>query len=256
MVAGTRWKLAAAAALMMLFAARAAQAEELLVFAAASLKNALDDAVQSYDKKTGDTVRVSYAASSALARQIEAGAPADLFISADIAWMDDVAKKDLIAPGTRANLLGNALVLIAPAGSAAAVEITPHFPLASMLKGGRLAMADPAAVPAGKYGKAALQSLGVWDAVKDKVAPAEDVRAALRFVARGEAPFGIVYQTDAAAEPGVTVVGHFPAGGYPPVIYPVALLKTAKPAAARLLAFLKSPDARGFFVKQGFTMLE
>jgi molybdate transport system substrate-binding protein len=236
--------------------ATAARADDVLVFAAASLQNALDDAAAAFHSKTGDGTKISYAASSALAKQIENGAPADLFISADLDWMNYLGQKKLIEDGTRANLLGNKLVLVAPAASNAQVEIKPGFALASLLGGGRLAMADPASVPAGKYGKAALEKLGVWDGVQDKVAPAQDVRAALRFVARGEAPLGIVYQTDAAAEPGVKIVGVFPEGSYPPIIYPAALVASSRnPAAAKLLAFLRSPAARPYFEKQGFTVL-
>ncbi|HUK57789.1 MAG TPA: molybdate ABC transporter substrate-binding protein [Stellaceae bacterium] len=233
-----------------------AAADPVLVFAAASLKNALDDAAASFEKGGGGEVKISYAASSALARQIESGAPADMFISADLDWMKYVADRNLIQTDTRANLLGNRLVLIAPASSKLALEVKPGFALADALGGGRLAMADPESVPAGKYGKAALQKLGVWSAVVAKIAPAEDVRAALRFVARGEAPLGIVYATDAAAEPDVRIVAAFPQDSYPPIIYPVALTSTSKnPAAAKFEAFLRSPAARPFFEKQGFTLL-
>jgi len=232
-----------------------AHAATLTVFAAASLKNALDEAAAAYQAKTGDTVRISYAASSALARQIEAGAPADLFISADLNWMDYVQSRKLIQPATRRNLLGNELVLVAPASSGTKIDLAPGVDLASRLKSGPLAMADPAAVPAGIYGKAALTKLGVWNSVKAKVARAADVRAALRLVARGEAPLGVVYRTDAIAEPKVTVAGVFPPDSYPPVIYPAALTAGAKAAAARLLDFLASPAARPYFEKQGFKVL-
>lgn len=232
-----------------------AQAATLTVFAAASLKNALDAAAAAYQKQSGDTVRISYAASSALARQIEAGAPADLFISADIKWMDYVAQRRLIGPASRKNLLGNELVLVAPAKSGTKIDLKPGVDLLSHLKSGPLAMADPAAVPAGIYGKAALTKLGVWSAVKTKVARAADVRSALRLVARGEAPLGVVYRTDANAEPGVEVAAVFPADSYPPVIYPAALVVHAKPDAAKLLAFLESPAARPYFEKQGFKVL-
>jgi molybdate transport system substrate-binding protein len=250
------WFVPATVLALVLLVATPAFAADVLVFAAASLKNALDDAAASYQSHSGDKIKVSYAASSALAKQIENGAPADIFISADLDWMDYVAKKNLVKPDTRVNLLGNKLVLIAPAG-AASVTIAPNFPLASLLKGGRLAMADPDSVPAGKYGKAALEKLGIWSSVSDKIARAEDVRAALRFVSRGEAPLGIVYQTDAAADPGVKVVGAFPDGSYPAIIYPVALVAgSANPGAAKFEAFLRSADARPFFVKQGFTVLK
>jgi len=232
-----------------------AQAATLTVFAAASLKNALDAAAAAYQAKTGDTVRISYAASSALARQIDAGAPADLFISADLKWMDYVQSRKLIRPATRRNLLGNELVLVAPAASGTKINLAPGVDLATHLKSGPLAMADPAAVPAGIYGKAALTKLGVWDSVKAKVARAADVRAALRLVARGEAPLGVVYRTDAIAEAKVEVAGVFPPDSYPPVIYPAALTVGARPAAAQFFDFLASPAARSTFEKQGFKVL-
>jgi molybdate transport system substrate-binding protein len=236
--------------------APAARADEVLVFAAASLKNALDDAAGAFQHQSGDSVKISYAASSALAKQIENDAPADLFISADLDWMNYLQQRNLIRSETRANLVGNRLVLIAPADATAAIDIKPGFALLPALGGGRLAMADPDAVPAGKYGKAALQKLMAWDAVEAHIARAEDVRAALRFVARGEAPLGIVYQTDAAAEPGVKIVGYFPAESYPPIIYPVAVTAHSQKRAARtLLDFLRSPAARPYFEKQGFTVL-
>ena len=249
----------AAAAILLgaVAAARPAAADEVLVFAAASLKNALDDATHAYAEKTGTIVSISYGASSALAKQIENGAPADIFISADLDWMNDVAQHNLIKPDTRANLLGNVLVMVAPAGSDTKSDIKPGFPLASLLGDGHLAMADPDAVPAGKYGKAALQKLGVWDAVAGKVARAEDVRAALRFVARKEAPLGIVYQTDAAAEPDVAIAGVFPPDTYPPIIYPIAQTAGSRnPDAAKFLAYLRSDAAAPFFTKQGFSVLK
>jgi molybdate transport system substrate-binding protein len=236
--------------------APAARGDDVLVFAAASLKNALDDAAGEFQRHTGDGVKISYAASSALAKQIENDAPADLFISADLDWMNYLEQRNLIKTETRANLLGNKLVLIAPANATASVDIKPGFSLLPALGGGRLAMADPDAVPAGKYGKAALQKLGAWDAVAPQIARAEDVRAALRFVARGEAPLGIVYQTDAAAEPGVKIIGYFPADSYPPIIYPAALTAHSQnPGAKALLDFLRSAAARPYFEKQGFTVL-
>ena len=232
-----------------------AQAATLTVFAAASLKNALDAATAAYEAQNGDTVRISYAASSALARQIEAGAPADLFIAADLEWMDYVAQRRLIEPTSRKNLLGNELVLVAPAKSGTKIDLKPGVGLLAYLKNGPLAMADPAAVPAGLYGKAALTKLGIWNDVQGKVARAADVRAALRLVARGEAPLGVVYRTDAVAEPGVEVAGVFPVDSYPPVIYPAALVVHAQPDAAKLLAFLESPVARLDFEKQGVKVL-
>jgi molybdate transport system substrate-binding protein len=238
-------------------AAGPAKAADVLVFAAASLKTALDDAARGFEEAEGGTVRLSYAASSALARQLENGAPADIFISADLDWMDYVEKKGLIEPGTRRNLLGNRLVLVAPANSAIEAAIAPGFPLLRLLGGGRLAMADPASVPAGKYGKHALESLGVWDSVASRVAPAEDVRAALRFVSRGEAPLGIVYETDAAADPGVKIEGRFPDGSYPAIIYPIAeIAGRSSPAADKFMAYLSSAAAQPIFAKQGFAVLQ
>jgi molybdate transport system substrate-binding protein len=237
-------------------APRPASADDVLVFAAASLKNALDDAAGSFQQHGGAKVNVSYAASSALAKQIESGAPADIFILADLDWMNDVQTHNMIQPSTRTNLLGNELVMVEPADSTMKVDIKPGFPLVSLLGDNHLAMADPDAVPAGKYGKAALQKLGVWDAVESKVARAEDVRAALLFVSRKEAPLGIVYQTDAAADKGVKIAGVFPPDTYPPIIYPIALTASTKnPDAVKFLAFLHSSDAKPFFVKQGFAVL-
>ncbi len=256
-IAGLR--IAAVAAMLgivSLCAAPAARADDVLVFAAASLKNALDDAAAAYQRQGGDKVSVSYAASSALAKQLESGAPADIFISADLDWMDYAQQRNLIKPATRKNLLGNRLVLIAPASSTLSVEIKPDFPLARLLGDGRLSMADPDAVPAGKYGKAALEKLGVWASVEGKVARAENVRAALFFVSRQEAPLGIVYETDAAADKGVKVVAAFPEDTHPPIVYPIALTAAGKNAgAAKFLGFLESPAAEPFFEKQGFTVL-
>jgi len=227
----------------------------VLVFAAASLKNALDEAVAIYGKRTGTGVTVSYAASSALARQIEALAPADLFISADLEWMDYLQSRQLIRRGTRVNLLGNRLVLIAPGDSKASFAIDRSMPLAQALGDGRLAMADPDTVPAGKYGKAALEALGAWTGVASKVARAENVRAALALVARGECPLGIGYATDASAERRVQVVGVFPAGTHPPITYPAAVTAAAKNTAAEsLLRFLGSAEAKPVFEKHGFTV--
>jgi molybdate transport system substrate-binding protein len=234
-----------------------AQGRDLLVFGAASLKNALDDADAQYQRDAGRKIVVSYGASSALAKQIENGAPADIFISADLDWMNYVAEHKLIKPETRFNLLGNRLVLIAPADSRINLTIAPSFPLAQVLGNDRLAMADPAAVPAGKYGKAALEALGVWPSVSSKIAPAQDVRATLLLVSRGEAPLGIVYQTDAAADKGVKIVGAFPESTHPPIIYPIAVTTTAaNPGTAAYIGFLKSPAAKPAFEKQGFVVLQ
>ncbi len=238
-------------------AAQKASAETATVFAAASLKNALDEACKAFAEASGGKVTASYAASSALAKQIEQGAPADLFISADLEWMDYLASKGHIAAGTRVNLLGNRLVLVAPAASAASIRIEPGFRLADALGGGRLAVGDVKAVPAGKYAKAALESLGVWASVEDKLAPAENVRAALALVAQGEAPLGIVYATDAAAEPKVRIVDTFPESSHPPVVYPAAVTTAAaSPEASKsLLAFLRSNQAHMIFAKHGFSIL-
>jgi molybdate transport system substrate-binding protein len=235
----------------------AAQSRDVLVFAAASLKNALDDIHAQYTKDTGKQLSISLAASSQLAKQAESGAPADIFISADLDWMDYLAQKNLIKPDTRKNLLGNELVLIAPRDSKAEIKIAPGVDLAKLLAGGKLATADTAAVPAGKYGKAALEKLGVWASVSAQVAQAENVRAALALVARKEAPLGIVYQTDAAAEPAVRIVGVFPADTHPPIIYPIALTAgSSNPDAAGFVAYLESDKAKPLFEKQGFVVLK
>ncbi|GMB82071.1 molybdate ABC transporter substrate-binding protein [Shinella zoogloeoides] len=250
-------KLVVAAFAAMPLALPAAAAEKVTVFAAASLKNALDAANTAWQKETGNETAVSYAASSALAKQIEAAAPADLFISADLAWMDYVAEKKLIKDDTRSNLLGNRIVLVAPKDKASTVDIKEGFDLAGLVGDGKLAMGAVDSVPAGKYGKAALEKLGVWSSVEGKVAGAESVRAALALVSRGEAPYGIVYQTDAAADPGVTVVGTFPEDSHPPIIYPVAILSESQsPAVGAYLDFLKSDKAAPFFTEQGFTILK
>ena len=241
-------------ALLLAFAAAlpAQGAEIVTVFAAASLKDALDANVKAYQAQGDRRVVVSYAASSALAKQIEAGAPADLFISADLDWMNYLEQRHLIKPDTRRNLLRNRLVLVAPANSKLSVDIAPGFPLAALLGNGRLAMANPDAVPAGKYAKASLEALGVWKEVQSKVASAENVRAALVLVSRGEAPLGIVYSTDAVADPKVRVAGSFPDNTHPPIIYPVALMAGGKPAGAAFLSWLNRPEARAIFKKYGF----
>ena len=248
--------LALATAVAPLSTARA-QAGGLVIFAAASLKNALDEIAAAWTRETGKTApRISYGASSALAKQMEQGAPADLFISADTDWMDYVEKKDLIRKDTRVDLLGNKIVLIAPKDSKVALDIKPGFELAKALAGGKLAMANVDSVPAGKYGKAALEKLGAWSGVKDSIAQAENVRAALLLVSRGEAPLGIVYSTDAAAEPNVRIIAAFPADSHPPIIYPAAETKGAKSADAKgFLDYLKSGKARPAFEKQGFSVL-
>jgi molybdate transport system substrate-binding protein len=248
--------LGAALGLGTLVGPAAAQGRDPLVFAAASLKNALDEIAGQWQRQSGKKAVISYGASNTLIKQIEASAPADIFISADLDWMDYGQQKNLIKPQTRANLLGNRLVLIASKDATLALNIQPGFDLAAALKGGRLAMANVEAVPAGRYGKAALERLGAWDAVKDKIAQAENVRAALLFVARGEAPLGIVYQTDAASEPNVKIVGTFPENTHPPIIYPIALTReSSNPDAVTLLNFIRSPAARAAFERQGFTVL-
>lgn len=231
---------------------------DVVVFAAASLKDALDGVAAQWTKETGKRAAISYAASSALARQIEQGAPAQVFISADLDWMDYVADKNLIKPASRTNLLGNRIVLVAPKNaSVSTIKIEPNFALASALGGGRLAVGDVNAVPAGKYGKAALEKLGVWNSVQDKVAQAENVRATLLLVSRGEAPLGIVYQTDAIADPNVKIVGTFPEDAHPPIIYPVALIaSTNSPDTDAFLAYLKSAKARPLFAAQGFAVFD
>ena len=225
----------------------------VLVFAAASLKGALDEVGAIVAKRTGVAMKASYAGTSLLAKQIEEGAPADIFVSADEQWMDYVAERKLIAPTSRLNLVSNRLVLIAPKDKVPALTIAPGFALARALgDGGRLAIADPVNVPAGRYGKAALTFLGVWDTVATRLAPADNVRAALAFVTRGETPLGIVYQSDVIAEPGVTIVGTFPEGTHPRIVYPAALTVRAKPEAKKVLDVIASPEARAVFVKHGF----
>ena len=224
------------------------------VFAAASLTDSLKAVAEAYKTKTGVTVILSFGASSALARQIEQGAGADLFLSADTDWMDYLQKKGLIAAGSRKDLLGNQLVLVAGPQARPAPKIAPHFDLAAALRGGRLALADPNSVPAGKYAKAALTALHVWDSVASKVAAAENVRVALEYVARGEAPYGIVYATDAKITPAVRVEGVFPEDSHGAIVYPAALTKTASPGGKAFLNFLDSKEAHAIFEKAGFSI--
>ncbi|MDR3507638.1 MAG: molybdate ABC transporter substrate-binding protein [Caulobacteraceae bacterium] len=236
-------------------AAAQTAAAPVTVFAAASLRNAMDEVGKAYAAKTGKMVRFSYAASSAIARQIEQKAPADLFISADSDWMDYVQQRHLIVPESRSDLLTNHLALIAPAASPVKLRIAKGMPLAKALGGGRLSVAGPD-VPAGKYGKAALTALGVWDSVSGHLAQAENVRGALAFVAQGEAPLGIVYDTDAKVEPKVRIVGLFPENTHPRIVYPAALTAYgANPDAIRVLAFLNGPEAGQIFTRFGFTLL-
>jgi len=227
----------------------------VVVFAAASLKNALDAVNAQWQKETGKSAKISYAASSALAKQIEQGAPAQMFISADLDWMDYVEKKNQIKPESRSNLLGNRIVLTAPKDKAQPIDIKPGFDLAKVLGDGRLSMANVDSVPAGKYGKAALEKLGVWASVSNKLAQAENVRAALLLVSRGEAPAGIVYQTDAASDSSVKIIGTFPEDTHPPIIYPIALTANASPDAAAFLAYIRSDKAKPLFEAQGFMVL-
>lgn len=233
-----------------------AAAEEVVVFAAASLKTALDQIATDFQAATGNTVVISYAGSNTLAQQIIQGAPADIFVSANEKWMDEVAKANLIAEGTRADLLGNTLVLIAHGKAAAPVEIGPGFDLAALLGDEKLAMAMVNSVPAGQYGKAALETLGIWAAVEPNVAQSDNVRAALALVSTGEAPYGIVYATDAVADDNVTVIGTFPADSHAPIIYPAALLTTAADDADRAFYQALSSDASdAIFAAQGFAIL-
>lgn len=233
----------------------AAQAADVTVFAAASLKSALDDFQKSYEKASGDHLQISYAGSSQLAKQIEAGAPAEVFISASPDWMDEVEKQGMIEAGSRHDLLGNALVLVSHAPAAAPAEIDASTDLPGLLGGGKLAMALVDSVPAGVYGKASLTSLGMWDKVAPSVAQADNVRAALALVSTGEAPYGIVYATDAAADDKVSVAGIFPEDSHPPIIYPAGLVKGAGAPAAAFLKALGGAEARAVFEKQGFTVL-
>ena len=226
-----------------------------VVFAAASLKDALDAVNDAWQKQGGKKASISYAASSALAKQIEQDAPADVFISADEDWMDYLATRNLIRADTRFDLLGNTLVLIAPKDSKLTTTVTPGFPLASLVGEGHLPMADTASVPAGKYGKAALEKLDVWDGVKHKIAQAENVRAALALVSRGEAPLGIVYATDAKSDPNVKIIDTFPANTHPPIIYPAAATASSTGDASGFLDFLKSRAADRIFEDKGFKVL-
>jgi len=247
---------AAAATLAIALPVAQAQDKSVTVFAAASMKNALDDADAAYTKSSNVKVVASYDASSALMKQIEAGAPADVFISADVQWMNYGSQKKLIKDDTRVNLLGNELVLIAPKDSKIdKVTIGQGFDLAKLAGDGRVATGDVKAVPVGIYAKAALEKLGAWSAIEPKMAMTANVRAALTLVARGEAPLGIVYSTDAKVEPGVKIVGVFPEDSHPPIIYPVAATIAGKAEATPYLAFLRSAAAKPIFERYGFTVL-
>ncbi|HEX4524022.1 MAG TPA: molybdate ABC transporter substrate-binding protein [Casimicrobiaceae bacterium] len=232
-----------------------ARGADLTIFAAASLKEALDEQVARFETESGGKIVVSYAASNALAKQIESGAPADVFVSADVDWVDYLEQRKLVRGGTRINLLRNRLVLIAPADSRTALRIAPGFELAAALGTGRLSIANPDSVPAGKYARDALRALGAWPGIESRVARVENVRAALVLVARGEAPFGIVYATDALAEPKVRIVDTFPENTHAPIVYPVAILATSRsPYAQRFVDSLVSPVARTIWVRHGFAM--
>jgi molybdate transport system substrate-binding protein len=237
-------------------AAPAAEAQSTIIFAAASLKNALDEAAASYKEKHGVEAKISYGSSLTLAKQIEAGAPADLFVAADLASMDYLAGKNLIQPATRANFLGNTLVVVAPATSKlSTLAFTKEAFEAALGSGGRIATGDVSSVPVGKYAKAALEKLNLWSALEPRFAFADNVRSALMFVAREETPLGVVYQTDAKSEPRVKVVATFAANTHPPIVYPIALVAGSKnEAAVKFLAFLKSKEGKACFVKQGFAL--
>jgi molybdate transport system substrate-binding protein len=227
----------------------------LLVFAAASLTNVLDEIGHTYSQETGQEVKFSYAASSTLARQLEAGAQADIFFAADTEWMDYLQARSLIVPVSRRNLLGNQLVLVAPADSKIELKIAPGFALAAALGQDRLALGDPDSVPAGKYARAALTTLGVWNQVADKLVRADSVRTALAFVDRGEAPLGIVYQTDALIDKHVRMVDTFADNTHPPIVYPIALTSNATASAARFIDYLRNPTSQTTFKKYGFSLL-
>lgn len=233
--------------------APAAMAQDVLVMAAASTKNAVEALAAQFKAKTGVTVVSSFAASSAIAKQIENGAPADLFISADLDWMNYLAERKLINDASRINLLGNELVVIGPKGSTLKPELTKGGNLAALAGDGRIATGDPSNVPVGKYAKAALEALGQWEAVDPKLARADSVRAALALVSRGEAPLGIVYRTDAAMDPGVSVVGVFPHDSHPAIVYPAALIAASRNShAAAFLDHIRSPEGMAVWKEFGF----
>lgn len=232
-----------------------AASTSFLVYGAASLTDALGDAARIFSERTGVEIKTSFASSSVLAKQIEAGAPASVFVSADPEWMDYLAQRGLLKAGSRHDLLGNRLVLIAPADSRVGLRLRPGAPLAAALGAGRLATADPDGVPAGRYAREALTKLGLWKAVSPRLVRAENVRAALEYVARGEAPLGIVYRTDALADKRVRIIDTFPADSHEPIIYPLALTAGAGPTAAQFAGFLESPAARQIFTRYGFEPL-
>lgn len=237
-------------------AARAQSRDEITVFAAASLQNAFEEIGRAFRQKTGRAVKFSFAGSSALARQIEQGAPVAVFASADEQWMDYLQQRNLIAAGSRRSLLGNRLVLVVPANSTASVDLKPGFDLAALLgRDGRWVTGDPASVPVGRYAQEALTSLGVWSFARTRLVRAENVRVALAFVERGEAAAGVVYETDAALSRKVNVAGVFPAESHKPVSYPVAAIaKHDSPGAREFLRLLEGPEARETYRKFGFTV--
>lgn len=236
--------------------AREAQKPELLVFAAASLTNVLGELSPVWTRSSGVNVKLSFAASSVLARQVEAGGRADVFICADQEWMDYLSQRGLIEKSTRRNLVGNRLVLIAPADSTVELRIAPGFDLAGALKGGRLAIGDPDTVPVGRYARSALVSLGTWDEMSDRLVRADNVRSAMMFVARGEVPLGIVYTTDALVDKKVRIVDTFPENTHAPITYPGATIRGASAAAANYVAFLAGPEAAAVWKKYGFLELK
>ena len=234
---------------------QAAEPPPVTVFAAASLTDALRQVGDEFTKETGVPVKFSFAASSTLARQIESGAPSDVFVSADLDWMDYLEQRNLIRKASRHNLLGNRLALIAPIDSKVVLKIAPHFALRAALGDERWATGDPDSVPVGRYAREALTSLGVWGEVADKLVRAENVRGALMFVERGEVPIGIVYETDAAIDPKVRVIDLFPADSHAAIVYPAALLPAASADAARFHAYLQGPQAKAMFTRFGFAVL-
>ncbi len=248
-------RLFAFAALAAAIPVIAADSPAITVFAAASLGNAVQDVGDGFTRETSIPVRFSFAASSVLARQIESGARADVFFGADLEWMDYLQARELIDKRSRLEVLGNKLVLIAPADSKVELKIGPGFPLAAALGGGRLATGDPDSVPAGRYARSALTTLGLWNDIQDRLIRAENVRSAMMFVSRHEAPLGIVYETDALVDKGVRIVGVFPANSHLPIVYPLALTRTARPEAARFIAYLLSPAGEVIFTKYGFKTL-
>ena len=246
-----------ATAVTLLMSTSSFAAEKINVFAAASLKNALDAVSASWKVDTANDAILTYAASNALAKQIAAGAPADVFVSADLMWMKYLTDKNLITKGSDVQMLGNEIVLVAKKDSKIELKIENGFKLADAVGAGKLAMANVDSVPAGKYGKAALEKLGVWASVESKVAQSENVRSALKLVDLGEAPLGIVYATDAKADAAVKVVATFPADSHAPIIYPAGIVSASKNAdAAEFLKYLQSDKAKAIFEAQGFVVLK